>query len=57
MRSWWGNLRKVEPNDSVSLNCFPFVGKYVDKEVSMYSTEESENLVGWGYMIILMDLQ
>ena len=42
-----GYLRKVDPNESGSLDCFAFVRYYVDKKVSMYSTEELERLVGW----------
>ena len=30
---------------------------YVDKEVSLDSTEEAERLVGWGYTVSLMDIQ
>ena len=34
-----GHLRKVDPNESVSLEHFDFVRYYVDKEVSMDSVE------------------
>ena len=39
---------KVDPNESVSLDRFAFLRWYVDKEVSLDSTEEAERLVGWG---------
>ena len=42
-----GNLRKLDPNESGSLDSFAFVMWYVDKEVSLDSTEEAEHLVGW----------
>ena len=29
----------------------------MDEEVSLYSAEESERLVGWGLKLILIDLQ
>ena len=51
------HLRKLEPNKTGSLDPFAFVRWYVDEEVSMDSTEEAENLVGWGCKIILMDIQ
>ena len=42
-----GRLRKVDPNESGSLDHFAFVRWYVDKEVSLDSAEEVERLVGW----------
>ena len=36
-----GHLQKVEPNESGSLGCFPFVRWYVDKGVSIDSAEEA----------------
>ena len=36
-----GHLRKVDPNESGSLNRFSFVRWYVDEEVSLDSTEEA----------------
>ena len=50
-------MRKVDPNESGSLERFPFVRWYVDKEVSLESAEEAECLVGWGYNASLKDLQ
>ena len=41
-------MRKVDPNESVSLYRFDFVRLYVDKEISLESVEEAECLVGWG---------
>ena len=51
------NLRKVDPNESGSLDHFVFVGWYVDEEVSMESTEEAESLASWGCKISLMDIE
>ena len=51
------HLRKVDPNESGSLECFAFVGWYVDEEVSLYYVEEEERLVGWIFKVILMHLQ
>ena len=51
------HLRKLDPNESVSLDRFAFVRWYVGKEVSMVSVEEAERLVGWGCKIRLIDLQ
>ena len=52
-----GRLHKVDPNESVSLDYFSFVRWYVEKEVSLDSTEEAECLVGWSCKVILMDLK
>ena len=52
-----GHLRKVEPNESGSLENFDFVRWYVEKEVSLEPTEEAERLVSWGCKVSLMDLQ
>ena len=52
-----GHQRKVEPNESGGLDSFAFVRWYVDKEVSLESAQEAENLVGWGCKASLMDLQ
>ena len=52
-----GNLRKLYPNESGSLDRFAFVRWYVYKEVSMDYTEESERLLGWVCKVSLMDLQ
>ena len=41
-----GHLRKVDPNESGSLDRFAFVRWYVDNEVSLESSEEAENFVG-----------
>ena len=51
------NMRKVEQNESVSLDYLTYVGWYVEYEVSMGYSEEAASLVGWGYKVILMDLQ
>ena len=42
-----GHLHKLYPNEIGSLESFTFVRCYVDKEVSLDSTEETERLVGW----------
>ena len=52
-----GHLQKVYPNESSSLDRFAFVRWYVDKEVSLDSVEEVERFVGWGYKVILIDIQ
>ena len=52
-----GHLRKVDPNESDSLDRFSFVRWYVDKEVSLESVEEAERLVGWDCRVSLLDLQ
>ena len=41
-----GHLRKVYPNESVSLYRFTFLRRCVDNEISLDSAEESERLVG-----------
>ena len=51
------NLRKADPHESVSLDCFAFVRWYVDHEVSMESEEEAERLVCWGCKARLMYTQ
>ena len=51
------SLNKVYPHESGSLDRFAFVRWYVDKEVSLDSTEEAERLVGWYCKVRLMDLQ
>ena len=43
-----GQLRKLEPNKSGSLDRFAFVRWYVDYVVSLNSADEAECLVGWG---------
>ena len=40
-----GHLRKLYPNESVSLDRFAFVRWYVDEEVSLDSVEEANVLV------------
>ena len=52
-----GHLRKLDPNENVSLDRFFFVGWYVDEEVSLYSAEEAGWLVGWICKVIQMDIQ
>ena len=52
-----GHLRKVDSNESGSLDRFSFVMWYVDKKVYLDSAEEAEFLVGWGWKVGLMDLQ
>ena len=52
-----GRLHKVDPNESVSLDYFSFVRWYVEKELSLDSTEEAEYLVGWSCKVILIDLK
>ena len=52
-----GNLQKLDPNESGSLDHFTFVKWYVDEEVSLDSAGEAERLVGWGCKISMMDLQ
>ena len=51
-----GHQRKVDSNESGSLERFSFVRWYVDEEISLESTEEAYCLVGWGCKVILMDL-
>ena len=51
------HLRKVDPNERVSLDHFAFVRWYMDEEVSLDYSEEAERLVGWSCKVILMDLQ
>ena len=41
-----GQLRKVDPNESGSLDRFDFVRWYVDKEISLEYAEEADRLVG-----------
>ena len=36
-----GHLKKLDPNESVSLDRFPFLMWYVDDEVSLRSAEEA----------------
>ena len=48
---------KVDPNEIVGLECFPFVRYYVDNGVSLGSAKEAEHLVGWGCKVSMMDLQ
>ena len=43
-----GRLRKLYKNESGSLGRFAYVRWYVEEDVSLESTEESERLVGWG---------
>ena len=43
-----GHMRKLDPNKSGSLDRFVLVRWYVDEEVYLDSTEETECLVGWG---------
>ena len=43
-----GQLRKVDPNESIFLDRFAFLRWYVDEEVSLESKEKSERSVGWG---------
>ena len=45
-----GHMWKVDPNERGSLDCFPFLMWYVNKEVYLDSSEETENLVGWAAM-------
>ena len=51
------HLKKVDPNESGSLDRFVFVRRYVGNEVSLDSTEEAECLVGWGCKVSMMYLQ
>ena len=51
------HMRKLDTNESSSLDRFPFVTWYVDEEVSLESSDEAERLVGWGFNVSLMDLQ
>ena len=52
-----GQMRKVDPNESGSLDLFIFVRWYVNEEVSLESTEESESFVCWFCKVRLMYLQ
>ena len=51
-----GHLQKLDPDESVSLEHFAFVGWYVDKYVSLESAEEAEHLVVWVCKVRLVDL-
>ena len=51
-----GHLRKVDPNESGSLESFSFVRWYVGEKVSMESTEESELFMGFCCNVSPMDL-
>ena len=51
------HLRKVDPNESDSLEHFSFLRWYVDEEVSLDSAEEANCLVSWGCKFSLMDRQ
>ena len=50
-------MQKVDPNECGSLDRFAFLRWYVDDEVSLDSAYKAERLVGWGCMVILIDLQ
>ena len=52
-----GHPRKVDPNESSGLDSFAFLMWYVDKEVSLDSSEEAGCLVGCGCKVRLMGLQ
>ena len=52
-----GHMRKVYPNESISLDYFVLVRWYVDEEVSLESAEEVEFLVGCDCKVRLMGLQ
>ena len=52
-----GHLRKLDPNEIGSLDCFAFVRWYVEEEVSQNYAEEAEHLVGWACKVIMMNLQ
>ena len=52
-----GHMWKVNKNECDILDSFAFVRYYVDKKVSMYSTEELERLVGWCCNVTLVDIQ
>ena len=42
-----GHLHKIDPNKSGSFDRFFIVRWYVDKEVSLESTEDAERFVDW----------
>ena len=50
-------MLKVDPNEIGGLDRFAFVRWYVDKEISLDSAEEVEQLVGWDCKVSLIDLQ
>ena len=52
-----GNLQKVYPNESGSLDPFDFLRLYADIEVSLDSVEEAEIFVSWVCKITLLNLQ
>ena len=52
-----GHMRKVDPNESGSLDRFAFVRWYVDDKVSLDSAKEVENFVHWVCKVSLVDLQ
>ena len=51
-----GHMRKVDPDESGSLDRFAFVRWYVDRGVSLDSAGEAERLVGWYCKVSLIDL-
>ena len=50
-------MEKVYPKESGIFDSFAFLRWYVEKEVSLESSDEAELLVGWGCKVVLMDLQ
>ena len=52
-----GHIRKLDPNESGSLDRFAFLRQYVDKEVFLESAEEAESFLGQACKVRLMDLQ
>ena len=50
-------MRKVDPNESGSLDHFTSVRWYVDEEVSMDYSEEAELFLGWDCRVSMLDLQ
>ena len=50
-------MRKLDPNESGSLDHFTSVRWYMDEEVSMDYSEEAELMVGWDCRVSMLDLQ
>ena len=50
-------MRKVDPNDSGGFDRFDFVRYYIEEEVSLYSEDDADRLVGWGCKVSLVDIQ
>ena len=52
-----GHLQKVDPDKSGSFDRFAFLWWYVDKEISLDSSDKAKRFVGWVLKVNLMGLQ